>query len=186
MMFLACLMSEEWLYLPTALWNKSIRWKISFIFYHFFTIKLLYYFIFLKLNFSTISKGWFFFPSSNSIRLLKQLSTWAKTVLFSFPSFLPRYHFKNICVHTDPLKMTENAVVHIPGLWVALDIHQKRRRRYGACTQRLRSKQTDSRRRNWAQQEEDENGYCKETRIVCVDRYWGRTAAATHTQLQGM
>ena len=30
---------------------------------------------------------------------------------------LPRHCFKNICVHTDPLKITtENAVVHIPGL----------------------------------------------------------------------
>ena len=29
--------------------------------------------------------------------------------------------------------MTENAVVHIPGLLVALDIHQKWRRRHGAC-----------------------------------------------------
>ena len=27
---------------------------------------------------------------------------------------LPRHRFKNICVHTDPLKTTENAVVHIP------------------------------------------------------------------------
>ena len=26
----------------------------------------------------------------------------------------PRHHFKNICVHMDPLKTTENAVVHIP------------------------------------------------------------------------
>ena len=29
---------------------------------------------------------------------------------------LPRHHFKNICVHMDPQKTTENAVVHIPGL----------------------------------------------------------------------
>ena len=27
-----------------------------------------------------------------------------------------RRRFKDICVHTDPLKTTENAVVHIPGL----------------------------------------------------------------------
>ena len=41
---------------------------------------------------------------------------------------LPWHHFKNICVHTDPLKTTQNAVVHIPGLWVVLEIHQKWRR----------------------------------------------------------
>ena len=29
---------------------------------------------------------------------------------------LPQPRFKDICVHTDPLKTTENAVVHIPGL----------------------------------------------------------------------
>ena len=34
------------------------------------------------------------------------------------------HRFKNICVHTDPLKTTQNAVVHIPGLEVALTIHQ--------------------------------------------------------------
>ena len=39
------------------------------------------------------------------------------------------HHFKNICVHMDPLKTTENTVVHIP----ALKIHQKWRRRDGAC-----------------------------------------------------
>ena len=47
-----------------------------------------------------------------------------------------------------------------------------------------RCKQTYSKRRNRTQQEEDENGECKETRIFCVDRSWGRTAAATHIQLQ--
>ena len=29
---------------------------------------------------------------------------------------LPRHRFKNICVHTDPLKTTENVVVLLPGL----------------------------------------------------------------------
>ena len=52
---------------------------------------------------------------------------------------LPRHRFKNNCVHIDPLKTTENAVVHIPGLKVALDIHQKRRRRHGACALSLRA-----------------------------------------------
>ena len=46
---------------------------------------------------------------------------------------LPQHRFKNIYVHTDPLKTTENAVVHITDLWVALDIHQKWRRRDGVC-----------------------------------------------------
>ena len=29
-------------------------------------------------------------------------------------NYLPRHRFKNICVHTDPLTTTENAVVYIP------------------------------------------------------------------------
>ena len=36
-------------------------------------------------------------------------------------------------VHTDLLKTSENTVVHTPGLEMALDIHQKWRRRDGAC-----------------------------------------------------
>lgn len=44
---------------------------------------------------------------------VKGTSRRAKTTFFFL--HLPRHRFKNICVHTDPLKMTENAVVHIPG-----------------------------------------------------------------------
>ena len=52
---------------------------------------------------------------------------------------LPLHRFKNICIHMDPLKTTENAVVHIPGLLVVFDIHKKWRRRHGACAISLRA-----------------------------------------------
>ena len=42
---------------------------------------------------------------------------------------LPQHRFKNICVHTDPLKTTENDRKHCS----SYSIHQKRRRRDGAC-----------------------------------------------------
>ena len=61
----------------------------------------------------------------------KALSTRTKMIIFF--SVFPWYRFKNICVHTDSLKTTQKAVVHIPGLLAELEIHQKRRRREGAC-----------------------------------------------------
>ena len=47
---------------------------------------------------------------------------------------LPWHRFKNIWVHTDPLKMTENAVVHIPAYRWHLKFPKKWRRRDKACT----------------------------------------------------
>ena len=45
-------------------------------------------------------------------RYIQAPSTRAKKQSFFF--CLPRHCFKNICVQTDPLKTTENTVVHIP------------------------------------------------------------------------
>ena len=81
----------------------------------------------------------------------------------------------------DPLKMTENAVVHIQACRWRLIFIQTR----SMCIKLAHHNQTDSRRRKQTQEEEeDENGGCKGNRIFSVDPSWGRTAAATHTQLQ--
>ena len=64
----------------------------------------------------------------------------------SFFLRLPGHGFKNICVHMDPLK--------IPKM-LALDIHQKRRRRHGACAESFRSvyKQTVEEKPNITRQQ---------------------------------
>ena len=67
--------------------------------------------------------------------------------------------FKNICVHTDPLKTTENAVVlysrPIGGAWNSPKTEKKTR---NLRIKLARCKQIDSRRRNLTQREEEKNG----------------------------
>ena len=75
-------------------------------------------------------------------------------------------YYKN----TDPLKMIEKAVVYTPGLQVVLKIHQKWRRRNGVCALSLHTVNKQTVDGETEHKEEDENGYCRETRIVCVDR----------------
>ena len=76
---------------------------------------------------------------------------------WSFFLHLPRLRFKSICVHTDPLETTENSFIFQAYRW-RLKFTKNGEEETEAC------KQTDSRRRNRSQREEDENGYWKDGR----------------------
>ena len=113
-------------------------------------------------------------PDTSSSLLLNELLTHSTLSTHTKQSFFPPSSSASFQECLRPYGSTENECNRcssyfrpIGGAWNSPKTEKKTRSMH---IKLARCKQTDSRRRNPTQQKEDENGLCKETRIVSVDR----------------